>query len=88
MGKYFFKLVFCNIDCLVIWAVNHKNESLAFVVVVVPHLAESLLASNVPYHEFEGLIMEFFDVKTDSREGMYDFAQLQGIQDGGFAGPI
>ena len=43
------------------------------------------MPAHVPDHEFDGLEGEFLDVEADGWDGVDDFAQLEGVKDGGLA---
>lgn len=64
-------------------AVNHKDETLCVLAVVVPQRPDLVLDAHVPHGEAAVLILHDLHIETCVGAGGHDFTQLQCVQDGG-----
>mmetsp|Transcript_13 Transcript_13/g.41 ORF Transcript_13/g.41 Transcript_13/m.41 type:complete len:243 (-) Transcript_13:27-755(-) len=73
---------------LAIVGVDDVDDRVGAVVVVLPQLAELLLATDVPHMELDILVLDGVDVEADRRDGLLHLVQLELLQDGRLAGGV
>jgi hypothetical protein len=82
------ELVVCLADTILIVGIHHKNQTLGVLVIVTPERADLILATDVPYSERDVLVLDGFDIESDGRNGRYNLAQLELVEDGRLTGGI
>ena len=75
-------------DPLLVVGVDDEDEALGVLEVVSPEGADLVLAADVPHGEADVLVLDRFHVEADRGDRRDDFAQLELVEDGGFAGGV
>ena len=75
-------------EALAIAGVDHKDECVRIIRVVMPHLSDALLAADVPHGEGDILVLNFFDVEADGRDGDDLLTEFELVDYGCLAGGV
>ncbi|KDO26724.1 hypothetical protein SPRG_20521 [Saprolegnia parasitica CBS 223.65] len=88
LGKHAMELVAGLVDAVAVVRVDDEDEAARVVVVVAPQRADLVLATDVPNRKVDVLVLERLDVEADGRDRRHDFAELELVEDCGFAGGV
>ena len=78
----------CFLDPFTVIAVNHEDQSLSILEVMLPQWSESCLSTNIPTVELKISILNIFDIEANCWDGGDGLIEFQLIQDGSLAGCI
>lgn len=77
-----------DLNSFFIRGVDHVDEGLGVLVVVLPELSDLVLSSDVPHGELDLLELNGFHVESDGGDGGDDLTELELVEDGGLAGSV
>merc|ERR1719235_2732538 len=75
-------------DTRSIAAVHHKDQGIGALIIVLPDLADLVLATYIPHSEDDVLVLYLLNVEAYCRVGSHDLTKLQLVEDCGFARSI
>jgi hypothetical protein len=82
------QLISGSIDSISVVGIDDEDDAVRVLVVMSPERSDLVLPTNVPDSEGNVLVLDAFHVEADGGDGSDDFAELQLVKDGGFAGGV
>merc|ERR1719320_430603 len=84
-GRVLIRIRIRAIDALSVIAVHDEDDAVRAAVIMPPQRANTLLTAHVPYREVDVFVLDTLDIEANRRHRVKNLAQLELIQNGGFA---